>query len=254
MGENNKCDKKKRTRESPENPNKTSKNFKAMSPTKSLKDMSIAEFKALLDDTLDEKVQHLATKDDVTPIKVQITELQANLKSTISRLDKIDRRDRFMTLIFNGLPKSDNNRQTLITFLENKFGIRNAEIRRIVHLRYSPDGSKCNLLVEFLTDEYVPQIFANISNLKDSGVTVDRNLSPVERQRRRKLLLIKNTITNQVRTAGGAKEKLSVSENMFKINDKKFRYHEEECTFKDINNVSLRDFIKENYNINVNNN
>lgn len=239
----------KRSRNSPDSSQQTAKRININMDEQTMKKILKETLKEELNTTLDEKLRNLATKVDMTALNNRVIDLSQQVERTNNRMDFYERRERYMQLIFNNIINTGNHRAHMKTLLGEKFELNDVVISRIVPLRISSDKRSCSVLIEFGSDEYIPLIFSKINILKGTGISVDKVLSASERARKNTLLAVRRELLK--RSTG---VKIAVYDNQMKINNQKFIFNLQANDYVDMNNVSLRNYINENFSIIVNEN
>lgn len=188
---------------------------------KELQDFLSSKIDAL-SNKLDEKIENLATKQDLKIFSEDIESLKVNneeIMATLNKLkddrdtfkkkfDQIDREMRRKNVIIRGVKFNRNNLyEEVRNFFTLKMGLNDEmDINELKVLKGKGQRAEV-VLVQFMRAESVTQIFQNIRKLTENGLSIERDYSPDIRKKMAKLLKIKKFLKNNF-TAKKDKEKV----------------------------------------------
>lgn len=159
-----------------------------------------------LSNKIDEKVENLATKqdlkifsEDIESLKLNNEEIMITLKnlgedrdSFKKKFEQIDREMRRKNVIIRGVNFNRNNLyEELRNFFTNKMGINDQmEINELKVLKGRGQSAE-TVLIQFAKTESVVKIFQNIRKLTGNNLSIERDYSAEIRKKMSKLLKIK---------------------------------------------------------------
>lgn len=133
-------------------------------------------------------------------------------------------------------------------------GLQNINPRSIFILKTLQEKKQVILLVEFMENDEVRDIFSKVNTLKGTNIILEKDLSLEERERKGVLLKIRQVILRLAKE-NNTSIKVIVSENRIKVNDDIFIFKKTNNEFMmgiGENGVALRDFLLDKFSILVN--
>lgn len=195
-----------------------------------------------LDAKFDNKIQNLATKDDLRQyaidvqnikesneaIKVTLAELKTDRDTYRRKFDQLDQLMRNKNIIIKGVHANNNLSKSIKDLFAQQMNIKtemDIDVLKIIN-------SKNNiLLVKFTKEDSVAQIFRNIKNLAGTGIIIERDYPLEIRMKTKKLLkirkMIKTNLTDRQDKAIVIKvfgDRMFINNHQFQWNDCKLWY------------------------------
>lgn len=115
------------------------------------------------------------------------------------------------------------------------------------------ETNKVILLVEFIDNNSVYEVLGNTFKLKGTGIIVEKDLCPEDRFRKSALLKIRRELLKRAQSES-VHMKIAVSEKRFKVNDEIFIFNRIRNEFSGENGVILKDYLLDNFELNIDNN
>lgn len=212
--------------------------------------LTTKSFQQILNATLDKKLANLATKTDIDTVKQDVVLLQNNLQSHESRLHQMEWKQRAKNVIFKYIPQKKSYKAYISSLLQNIMGLE-IQPRSIFILRVLPDKKQVILLVEFLSNDEVHEIFSKVNTLKSTNIIIEKDLSAEERKRKGVLLNIRKEVLKRAKE-NNISIKIVVSENRIRFNDDGFVFDRSSNEFfmgSSGTGVILREYILDKFNV-----
>lgn len=209
-----------------------------------------------LNAALDQKLSTLATKEDIAEVQKDVGSLTTVQQNHETRLQQMEWRQRTRNVIFKYIPQKRNYKQYIISLIHNIMGLQHIHPRSIFTLKTLHDKKQAILLVEFMDNDEVNQIFSQVKSLKDTNIIIEKDLSPGERETKVVLLNIRKEILKRAK-ANNVSIKVIVSENCMKFDDDIFLFNKAKNEFymgSVDDRLVLRDYLIDKFNILVDNN
>lgn len=176
----------------------------------SVGNMDIADLVGLMSNMLDEKLKHLATKNDLENVKHHIDEvksdvnkismenkelkeevksLKTNWESDQKRLSQLEDEVRKKKIIIRGLKTQKSAIDAVKAIYKDQLKISKAaeEIENVKKM-YEHEG-KMTVIVEMRTSEIVREVLKQSKELAGTSIFIDRDLS-AERQQKKKIMIV----------------------------------------------------------------
>lgn len=168
------------------------------------------EFQQLLTNlqqNIESKIEKLPTKDDFVVftngmialkeenaiLRKQIEKLEKERAEDRTRLEMLDKYSRGKNLIIGGLKPEDSPRQAAQDLLKGVLGIQgDMGIERVNAIK--KNEKSLSVLVQFASISDVNAVLANTKKLRNTKISVERDLTVSERERKKVLLKIKKII------------------------------------------------------------
>lgn len=186
---------------------------------------------------------HHSTKSLVSSLQEKIQNFEETLLSQNRKLETMERKQRCKNLIFMNVNKNANAeliqdmcRDVIKASMANIV----VEKTQILNVR----NELATVLVCFKHEAAIPEIFANVKNLKGSNIRIDYDLSPEIRARRNFLMSLRKEISSK-----NTDLKVSVHQDTIRIGGKRFIFRER--LFLD-GDRDASDYLLSNFNINFN--
>lgn len=218
------------------------------------KDILAAEFKEQTE-KLDNRLISLATKEDISSVKNDVTKLSTGLDNHEKRLEQMEKKQRSRNLIFKNITQKRNYKPYITSLLQNIMGLEHIRPRSIYVLKTFTEKNLVMLLVEFTDNEEVLEIFGKVATLKETNIIIEKDLSTEERKRKGMLLTIRREVLSRAKV-NKVNMKISVSENRIKFNSDVFIFNRMQHDFYkgDLEaGVVLRDYLVDEFNVLVDN-
>lgn len=204
-----------------------------------------------LNASLDDKLAKLATKTDIDAVQHDVNHLQNRLQNHEHRLHQMEWKQRSKNIIFKYIPQKRNYKAYITSLLHNIMGLPNIYPRSIFSLKTLMDKKQAILLVEFMDNDEVREIFSKVNTLKGTNIILERDLSDEERQRKGVLLNIRKEILKRAKE-NNVSIKIVVSENRIKFGDDIFIHNKSNNEFQMAvgeNGVDLREYLIDKFNL-----
>lgn len=203
-----------------------------------------------LNAALDTKLISIATKEDVSSLQKELEEVKVNSVNHESRLARLEQKNRSRNLIFKNIPQKTNYKEYLTSLLHGIMELPTINFGSIFTLHTIKDKNKVILLVEFYDNNSTYEVLRKTYKLKETGIIVEKDLSPEERTRKSALLKIRRELLKR-HTAESGDLKVVVSERKIKVNDEIFLFDKNKNEFMGGSGVNLNVFLIENFNLEI---
>lgn len=143
---------------------------------------------------LDSRLTGFATKTEVTTLSDQCQTL-SNLNATFQdKIDDLEIRSRKKNLIFSNVVLAEDVTQCIQDLCKDKLGMESINFNRVVKLKHDTTKKTMMVLVEFVDEQTVNNIFKRVNRLKNSNIGVASDLPQRTREAKNILLKLRREI------------------------------------------------------------
>lgn len=205
---------------------------KGMMDCVEIKEM-FGEFQQMLaniEKNIEGKIEKLPTKDDFVVfrnemialkeenviLRERIEKLERERAEDRTRLEMMDKYNRSKNLIIEGLKPDDSPRKAVQDLLKDVLGIQDEMgIERVKPIK--KNEKSLAVLVQFTGVSHVGLVLANTNKLRNTKISVERDLTEAERERKKNLLKIKKIIKNKVTSEDDKRRRIRVTADILRI-------------------------------------
>lgn len=190
---------------------------------------------------LEDKIDKLPSKDDFNAFKMEfaaireenrvlkekIIELEKGRAEELARIERLENVLRSRNLIIGGLKPETNTRKAAQELCNDILGIQgDAGIEHASQIRRTDKDMM--MLVQFNSVNDVNAVLAKTNRLKNTRISVERDLSEAARDRKKILLKVRKIIRTKLITEGDKMKKLKVTADILRIEGTKFYWRNNE--------------------------